>query len=222
MASRASLIADIVTWIRGDDIEAQIPSFIALAEDRHKWGAADRAGKKGTHHESIRVREMEKRVTLTGVNSFYLPLPADYLEHRRLTLLRGSLNDLPLKFIGADMIASTVRDNRANNWPTGYTIVGTDIEFNDTLSDQSSVSLAYYAPFSPLVADTDTNWLLDNAYGAYLWGALAEAEPFLQDDGRTVLWEQKYAMVLSGLTNSDIRSRTSRSNYVTRSSRFMP
>lgn len=55
------------------------------------------------------------------------------------------------------------------------------------------VTLVYYNRFAPL--STAVNSVFTTYPGLWLFGALAEAAPFIKDDKRIGLWEQKYKYI---------------------------
>jgi hypothetical protein len=50
-----------------------------------------------------------------------------------------------------------------------------------------------------LVADEDTTPILTIAPGAYLYGALVEAEAFIMNDSRIPLWESRFQDTIESL-----------------------
>ena len=52
--------------------------------------------------------------------------------------------------------------------------------------------ITYSAKPTPLVNDTDTNWLLQNHEAVYLYGSLIELSPFRDEDYRAQTWAQFY------------------------------
>lgn len=202
----ATLQTDIAKWLIGDDLTAEIPTFIELAEDRHTWGVVGVDGVNRTGEGAIRVRAMEKRARAVGENSPYLPFPAQFgfLEHRSLQYVGNTRREIELQYAGKESL-EFVTDNR----PTRYTIQREEFAFNGNLASGLEVELIYYAPFPRLTATTTSNWLLENVYGAYLFGALCEANFYTHDDERQILWEGKYAQIVNGLMASESRARRS-------------
>ncbi len=50
---------------------------------------------------------------------------------------------------------------------------------------------------TPLSADTDTNWVLENHPDAYLYGSLVHSAPFLVEDERIAIWQGLFSNALS-------------------------
>jgi hypothetical protein len=67
--------------------------------------------------------------------------------------------------------------------------------------------LTYYATIPALSVSNTTNWLLTDSPDLYLYGALLQAAPYLQDDQRISTWGTLYERCLNDLKVSDERSR---------------
>ena len=67
--------------------------------------------------------------------------------------------------------------------------------------------IGYYAYSAELSADGDTNWWTNNAWEAVLYGALAEAEPFLINDGRITLWKELLTEYLQQIKQGETGER---------------
>ena len=198
------LKADIVNWMIGEDVANVVPTFIALAEERHKWGIVGPDGRRYSDKGAVRVRDMGRRARRFGDGSPYISIPTDMLEHRRLQYVALTERDRQLDFVGSENMGFSA------HWkPTKYTINRREFEFNGNLPTGSEIEILYYAPFTPLSDINPTNWLLQNCYGAYLYGALCEADTYTQDDERILLWENKYAQIVAGLMASEHRARRS-------------
>jgi len=63
------------------------------------------------------------------------------------------------------------------------------------------VKLSYWADFSGMNNDDETNSVLRIAPDLYLYGSLMEAEAYLVNDPRVQLWQQKYAEAYLALTD---------------------
>lgn len=184
-------------WRTGDaDFEASIPDFIMLAETRL--------------NDSLRVRPMEKQATITLTDGAG-PLPADYLEFRDV-LTTGS----PAVVLGA--VAPSFGDSQFpfgdGGDPAYFTIEG------DTLRTfprgNGDLLMSYYGKIPALSAGNPTNWLLERKPELYLYGALIEAAPFMEEDARLQTWTTLHDKALNDLINTDVRARFARATRRTR------
>ncbi len=150
----AQLKTAVASWLHRSDLTTLIPDFISLC-------AADIA-------RDVRVREMEQSAT-GSLSGSTLAIPAGFLEVRRVMLAnRVQTYVTPLEF-------NSVRTSATDN----YTILGTNFVFQPAADDYQ---IDYYKNFDAFSADGDTNWVLTNHPDAYLFGSLAWACTYTQDD----------------------------------------
>ena len=105
-----------------------------------------------------------------------------------------------------------------NGLPQGFTIVGNEMEFSpfpewDPASGTPEpvwpvCELAYYQRQNLGPDDTDTNIVLTTYPGVYIFGSLVEAAPFIRDDGRVKLWQDKFNDAVAGANAEHERART--------------
>lgn len=169
----------IADFLNRDDLTDAITGWIDLAE----------AGLQ----RSVRHWRMEKRDTLT-MTGRYTALPADYVEMVRLTIGR------PVTLVRPDVVASFHKcaPDHAGT-PTSYAISGNEVELWP--GSTADAEIRYYAAL-PKLRDVETNWLLDIAPEAYLYGALVASAPFLTEDARMTTWAALYETAVSGV-NAD-------------------
>jgi hypothetical protein len=173
LSSYSALQTSIVSWANrlGDLTFAQaVPDFIGLAEARL--------------NRSLRLLEQEASATIPltdGVGD----LPDDYLQYRSATF-GGNVLDYydPQWAAGMDLSGS----------PSGFAIIGKEIKVYP--SGSGNLTLSYFQAIPPL-AENATNWVLEGYPSLYLYGALLEAAPFLQDDDRLATWGELFARALN-------------------------
>lgn len=188
----ANLQTAIITWAwRTDDtaFEAQVPDFITLAHNRIE--------------RKLRVADMEDSATIT-LTSGSGSLPSDFLQARRV-VTEGSPSRV-LSVISPDEALQMYPDALAGS-ANFYTIIGSTIKTYPASS--SNLTLSYYAKI-PVLSDAEpTNWLLEKAPELYLYGALVEAAPYMQDDQRVMVWGQLYERAFTDLQKTDEAQRWS-------------
>jgi hypothetical protein len=158
--SYSALRTAIITWTHRQDLGAAIDDFIDLTENRL--------------NRDLRVSQMEVRATAPA-DSEYLALPTDFLAIRNIQLNTSPVQELvyvtPAEM---DRLAQTFQSlNR-------YTIVGDEIQLNTTSS--SSIEISYYAKIPALDDTNTTNWVINTHPDVYLYGCLAEAFSYIQND----------------------------------------
>lgn len=189
IANYTELQAAVASWLKRDDLTANIPDFISLAEARHA--------------RDLRLVQMLTTTTLATVAGVRtVALPADWLHPRSLALVspyRRLAPASPGKF--AEEFPSTF-----NASPKFYAFAGSNLLLGPTPDSVYSIEATYYARPPALSGSNPTNWLLTEHPGLYLWATLAEAEPFLLNDQRGPLWEAKYMADLTQATNADAKT----------------
>lgn len=163
------LTSNIIAYeVRGSDslFSAQTDTFIQLAE-------AD-------FNRNLRSRRMETSVVLTTDATGLAALPTDFLEARSLTVTNGNLlTSLTLISQGAN--ADLFPITTGGDPYAGY-IQGSSLYIQPMAI--RSVTLVYMQKFVGLSASTATNWIITQHPDLYLWGSLAQAAIWLQDDAK--------------------------------------
>lgn len=184
-----NLKSEIADWLDRPDLTARIDTFIDLAEAAHK--------------RQVRIRAMIKRAT-ASLSGRFLALPTGYL---RMDTFR--LNTDPVTVLKQLSDYELTRVRQVTNGLPHYFAIHEEIEFDRTPDSAYEAEMIYYAPLTALSDSNATNWILTNAPDLYLWGALLQAEPFLDNDERIGTWKSKYDDALAEVNLSDRRSRTS-------------
>jgi hypothetical protein len=169
--SYAALQTSVADWLNRGDLVAAIPDFITLAE----------AG----FNRDLRTLEMITRKTALS-DKQYVALPTDWIEAKNLQVNGADGRPLRLRFVTMDE-ADGLRQNSLQLPTRYYGIVGRTIELLPTPSSDIEIEMAYYQRV-PALATASTNWLLQKAPDLYLYGALLQAAPYLDNDERVQLW----------------------------------
>ncbi|MFV3416136.1 phage adaptor protein [Pseudomonas nitroreducens] len=187
IATYSDLQTSVANWLNRSDLSANIPDFIALAEDRLSG--------------DLKTRAMEAKTTLSTVGgTSTVALPADMLEMRRLQIL-GTYNQ-PLSYRSPDELSIDYADNRSGQ-PVVFTVVGSNIELAPIPDGVYSVELTYQQRIPALSASNTTNWLLTAWPSAYLYASLISAEPFLKNDERLPVWQSLYQEAVDNINGID-------------------
>lgn len=143
-----------------------------------------------------------------------VPLPSNFLEQRRLYLDVNSGK-------GLDFFESSVfwGRNFANEsaQPKAYTIEGDFIIAGPVPDGTYYGRLLFYRRFASLSSATDTNWVLANARGLYLYGALLEAYIFLEDGEEAAKYASLYDQILDRLNSAARKAKFPQGALPTRS-----
>jgi len=180
----------VADWLDRDDLTSVIPTFIDLAHAKL--------------NRRLRVREMIQRST-AGITTQFSNLPPDFLELRNIQLnvtIPKSLEYVTIEQMDQERgLGNTARE------PVYYTLMGSTIEVFPTPDQSYTLELAYYKDIPTMSADSDTNWLLTKAPDAYLYGALLQASPYLQNQAETQLWGVAHETTIAELEKEDLGAR---------------
>ena len=100
----------------------------------------------------------------------------------------------PIVIVSPDELSNhRRRHGPSNGVPTHAAIIGTAtklLRFAPVPGVAYAMQIVYNSSVTPLSDSLPSNWLLAKAPDIYLYGALVEAEAFLQEDQRVMLWKQ--------------------------------
>lgn len=182
----------VANWLNKTNLTDDLPIFVRLAET--------------TIRRDVRVRVQEQFEAGTATAET-IDVPTRFLEAKRLYVgTRRKEYRTPEEFLDL-----TIQTSQADY----YTVIGEDIHVLGGATD-STYSLLYWQEFEAFVSDTDTNWLLLNAPGVYLWQACKEGAEFLKDFEAADRFDAKYQRDLMALNNSEKAMRHSGSTLAVR------
>jgi hypothetical protein len=179
----------IANWAERDDLTSRIPEFVALAQDRIAM--------------DLRVRAMETSADVT-ISAQTAALPTGFLGVRRFVLDNDASR---LTYLNPEQF--WMRGiARTEGTPKAFTIEGENFVFGPyPASGSHTGKLFYWARFTDLSADEDTNWLFSNARGMLLYGSLMELAMYLEDDEAAARWGRLYEDSKARVMKSDRRDR---------------
>lgn len=183
----SALKTTIANYLGRTDLTTQIPDFITLAETRLQ--------------RELRTRPMLKSATATmtsGDNT--VGLPTDFLEMRDI-FIQGNPRQ-PVSYMSP---SAFTRNSRAEDGGKciDYTILGSEMAFAPIPDTAYVLEMLYYAKPDVLSDSNPSNAFLANYPDALLYGALAQAEPFLMNDARITTWAGLYDSAIQLIVTSD-------------------
>jgi hypothetical protein len=166
--------ADVNTTATGAGVDNATAAWITLFE---AWA-------------SRKLREWNVEKVVSGpVSSEYVAAPADMLELKSMVMTNGSaiwpLEPAPQWVVDRALGQTT----GANSMPQFYALVGGDFRYFPPPDTTYTATLTYYAGLTPLSAPAPSNWLLQLAPDAYLYGSLVAAAPYLKDMASLSVWK---------------------------------
>lgn len=186
-----------------DAFAAQIPTFIALAENRLATDMKQQGFQSVVSGTLPLTSSMAKPSFWKETISFYytnadgerLPIFLRALEYVRNYWPNSSLQDTP-KFY-ADYNA-------------------THFLFGPTPNSAFDFELVYYARLQPLSASNDSNWLTLNAPQALFAAIMVEACRYIKNAARQAAWEEMYQSSAGGLKQENSERQSDRTTVFTR------
>ena len=204
LTTYTELKASIADWLNRSDLTAAIPDFISLAEAQVE--------------RTLRTRQMIVRAN-ASFDVQYGAVPADFLEVKSLKLTSTN-PQTPLSFLSIDALDAEMTKHTASGRPKFFGIVGGQFRIVPTPDSNYTTELTYYAKLSKLSNSNTTNWLLTSNPDIYLYGALLQAAPYLQDDARIQTWATLYERALNDSQTADDRGASSGGALLTRAKTF--
>lgn len=197
ITSYSTLQTTVGDWLNRSDLTTVIPDFITLAEAQF--------------NRTLRHRKMVERATAT-LDTEYSAMPADWLES-----IRYQINTNPItvmEFVSPDQAALLKGAYSTSGKPIFYSQIGQQFQVIPAPDSGSAYTgeLTYYAKIPALSAGNTSNWLLVDSPDIYLYGALLQSAPYLQDDQRLNIWAAIYQRLIDDLKVSDERSRMATSS----------
>lgn len=186
----AQLKSAIANWLNRDDLDAVIPSFIALAEAQF--------------NRTLRHRKMVTRSDAT-VDTPYFAVPADWLENIRFQLNTDPIT--PLLYVTPEQAAEEQLKYSTANQPLMFTMVGQQFQVVPSPNTSYDAELLYYAKIPALSDSNTSNWLLAESPDIYLYGALVQSAPYLKEDERINTWAGLYQRFVDDMMQADERAR---------------
>jgi hypothetical protein len=184
LTSYSTLQTALADWLNRSDLTTQIVDFIALAEVEIKR----------------RLRRTSVNTTLS-VSAEAVNIPAALAELRSISLSSSSASqDIPLRVCTPEMLAERkARNAGATGRPTDVAVMAGQFVFAPAPDQTYTANIFYYASLAVLSVSNTSNTVLVEAPDAYLYGALLQAEPFLEHDERVAIWQQKFDNAINQL-----------------------
>lgn len=176
--NRDELYAAIADTLNRQDLAAQIPSFVRLAEAQ-----MDR--------ELVTRQEFAMR-ELSGVSGS-IGIPCDF--GGVLSLVAYGQPNRKIVYMAPDMLDEQWLSSQGA--PHYYTVTGSQILFSPSVEFDGL--LRYWKRLPRLSATCESNWLLERHPDAYLYGALTHAAPYLKDDERIGVWSSFYRSAVDAI-----------------------
>lgn len=184
-----SLKSAVLSWTHRastSDVATLIPTFIQLGEARI--------------YRDLRIRQMETAFS-TAISSGVIATPTGYVELKWAYVDGTPATKLQRK--DAEWIYWNYPTRAADGKPQYIAREGTNLIFGPYPDSAYTIKGVYYKKLDALSASNTSNWLITDAPDLILFAALCEAAPWMQDDTRVSLWEQKYQQIKERIERQD-------------------
>lgn len=190
----------VASWANRSDLTALLPTFLELAEQRIYMGS-----------DEVGVDQLRISPMLTTVDPFTGTIPSDSLQLNRIAVTIGTGLKRTLQYRSLEQIAA---QSVIAGEPAFYGIRNSTVVYGPTFD--YPVELIYYAKFATPSADTDTNWLLTNAAGVYLYAMLIEVAQWSKDTDMLATASRLWASAQKAVQDNDIQGQSSGSTLTVR------
>jgi hypothetical protein len=184
----SSFVTVVENYLARTDLSSQIPDFIQLAQTRMS--------------RDLRTEKMLKVATAPiTAGDGTVAVPSDMLEVREIHIqgnpvVRVAYQSPDLFF--KDGLTTT------SGISVFFTMLGSEFQFAPVPNGSQTVQILYYAQPTFISTTTASNLYLANYPDALLYATLAEAEPYLMNDGRIQTWSALYDRAIANIKTSDL------------------
>lgn len=183
--SYAGLREAVAGWLTRDDLTARIPDFIALAQSE--------LNARLDHPEMVEITTL----TISGETR---TVPCDFAGVLAFRLNDNTVRGLTYRTMDAfDELSIGDTGN-----PCHYTIAGGKFVFWPIPGGSITARLRYRKRLCDIAQD-GTNWVLEQFPGAYLYGALKQAAPYLIEDERLTMWNSLFEQAIDDINSAGRR-----------------
>jgi hypothetical protein len=188
LATYTDLRAAIARVLQRADLVAAIPDLIAVAESQMS--------------QRLDARLQDTVSTLSTVSGTEtVALPVDLLSVRSLTVT-SSNPVIALDYVTPEKLRIDYA-YRTSGMPMVYALAGSNVYLAPTPDAVYTLTIVYKARVPALSDSVTTNYVLTNYPDVYLYGALANAGPYIEDNARVTQWKQAFQMAIEGVNAVD-------------------
>lgn len=189
ISTYSELLTAGANWLARSDLTSRVPEFVTLAQARI--------------NRQVRVQAMETKNATFSITGEYVNVPSDFLQAQHFYL--NTSPRTTLKSLDAEGMTDLYTTSAQ---PKYFQVVGTQFRFSPVPDATYSATLIYFAKPATLAASSqETNSLFPTNADLYLYATLLEAEGFLADDPRLVVWKQGYDEALASLNRQAMSQR---------------
>ena len=184
LADYSGLQTEIGDWLNRSDLTARIPTFIQLAEAEMK--------------RRLRYRIVRASLSITG-RVVAIPATVSVLQSANIVSSSPS-RDRPLTVGTVTQLSEfAARFGTTTARPQMVAVAGAELLFAPAPDQTYTAEITYTAKLTALSTTNTVNDELTTAPDLYLFGALKNAEPFLENDDRIATWKNMFDAAIDQL-----------------------
>jgi hypothetical protein len=186
ITSYSELQTAVGNWLNRADLTTYVPDLIMLGERRI--------------YRKLRIRTMETALNLT-MSSGVAAVPSDYLA-----LKSAYIDGTPVRRLqrrNVDFIYEKYPTRSSTGKPDFVAREATNFIFGPFPDSNYTMKGVYYARLPSLSVSNTTNFFITYAPDVLLWAALSEAEVFLKNDARVLVWQAKFKAAADEIQEED-------------------
>jgi hypothetical protein len=184
----SNFVTVVENYLARTDLSSQIPDFIQMAQIRMS--------------RDLRTEKMLKVATATSTaGDGTIALPSDMLEVREIHVQGNPV--IRVEYQSPDLFFKNGQTT-LSGMPYYFTMLGSEFQFAPIFDSTMTVQILYYAQPTFISTSTASNLYLANYPDALLYATLAEAEPYLMNDGRIQTWSALYDRAIANIKTSDL------------------
>lgn len=191
LATYADLLSAIASYTKRGDTGPLAPIWIALTEAKLN-------------------RELRSYLGLTRlattISAEFTNVPADFNSLRSARLIDSPY--LPLSILTAEQMATRRSEQRSGTLDS-LALLGTQLCASPIPAATYNVELLYYATIPALTSTATSNWVLTNNPDLYLWGTLAEAADYYEDDAQLSKFGSLFRDALTSANMQSVKAESS-------------
>lgn len=199
-AELQTAISDNTTgWLYQNNTSARVTDFITLCE-----------AEMNKRLSVSPIRPMQKRASVT-IDAEFVAAPTDMVKPDAFEITSLS-HEWRMGYIEPEDMAQRrwAMDARREELlsllgakpPEFFTIVGSEFRFQPTPETSFTAELSYFSRIPALSISNTSNWMLAAHPDAYLYGALAVATTFTDDDRRLATFSDLFTNAMNGVIAS--------------------
>jgi hypothetical protein len=184
----ANLQQSVIDFSHRSDLDAKIPDFIRLAEDKV--------------YALIESDRQDVKTTLSTVaDQEYVTLPTDFIEFRSLSIANNGFTGT-LDYLAPDQYQNQYTDS-TSGFPRVYTIIGDALYARPIADAIYTLNAVYSARLATLSVSNTTNWLLTNYPMVYLYASLEQLAKYIKDEAAALANEAIWTNLVAGINRKD-------------------